>query len=103
MKRRKTVEIRKLIAMVNAKLAADETAFPRLNREYRQTLSTFLETILMDHGAYRGFSYLSKSMLDNPEEVPGINTLNLNGREFMFDDSAERFRDTDDSRIFFLD
>jgi hypothetical protein len=92
---RKTVDREVLVRRANNILAADETMFPRLNREVREAIFAFVSGLLHETGSYKGFSYIYPHQMDNPSETPGINGLVT---ELGYE---EAFRDTDNSRIFF--
>jgi hypothetical protein len=97
---RKTIKRETLIQIANRQLALDETAFPRCNREYRQSIINLIGSVLHESGCYRGFNYLSREQLANPDNTPGINTLP--GTSFLPESRDDRFKDTDDSRVFFI-
>jgi hypothetical protein len=60
---RKTVEVGKILAMVNVALAC-----PDSTPDGREALCTMLETVLMDAGSYQGYSYI------DTDEVEGNGT-----------------------------
>ena len=88
---RKTIDRAKLIDAANRIFRADEAAYPRLNKSYREGIQVFVSSLLMEHKSYNGFNYLEADDLDNPAEKPGIRWV----------DGDPDFSDTDNSRIFF--
>ena len=90
---RKTIEVGKILRMVNTFLAAKHTS-----ADERGAMCLFLEAVLFETGNYEGFRYLPDS--DYPDEVNG-----LGDRRFYFAsktvlaDEAEELRDVNKIRV----
>lgn len=84
---RKTVKIGELVELANRMILQSPDS-DRLGREYVQTM---VERILLDHGQYQGFSYLTPDeMLKSQSGVqPGIRP----------DQGPGQFIDTDPTRV----
>jgi len=96
MYKRKNIGIARLVEIVNKRNVESHCS-----REVRMGWNSLLEVVLHETGNYHGFGYLSNR--DLPGQVtPGIRyEKGPDGFYHPCDDYTERFRDTDDSRIFF--
>ena len=77
MKRRKTIEVDRLVDMVNQRNRQSICS-----QETRDGWNSFLESVLMETGNYKGFMYLDKHHVPAGED-PGIaddNTIIDNSR-----------------------
>jgi len=93
---RKTVNVRNLIEKVNHKNKVS-TCDPLV----RQGWNSLLEDILHQTDNYNGFNYYYESDLA-PNTTPGIRTeIDKYGVVTPCKDYEKRFKDTDDTRIFF--
>lgn len=85
MTRRKTIELRKLVDLVN-----DMNMAPSLPKDTRQGANTLLEQALHLSGQYQGFRYLTSN--DLPESVePGIVGQEENGKYIFGDESRRQY------------
>jgi hypothetical protein len=93
---RKTVKVKDLVEQINRK---NKTS--TCDRRVRQGWNALLEDILHTTGNYQGFNYYSDVDLADGL-TPGVRTeINKSGVLAPCADYGERFRGTDDSRIFF--
>jgi hypothetical protein len=90
---RKTIEVGKVLRMVNTFLAAKNTT-----ADERESMCSFLEAVLFETGNYEGFRYLPAS--DYPGEIDGTGTRRFYfASETVLADEAEELRDVNVIRV----
>jgi hypothetical protein len=94
---RKTIEIRKIVELVNRRNKLSTCNPSVSNPSVRRGWNSLLEEILHQSGCYEGFNYYSKKDLGEVIR-PGIR---LGEDGLVHPDIKERFRDTDDTRRFY--
>jgi len=81
---RKTVDVETILAYANGYLSAKEGSV-----EARRAIINMLEFALFSVNRYRGYNYLTKDQLANPEDRPGVKFDNL-GVDFINTDNTRR-------------
>ena len=92
---RKTLKVSELIEMVNVICKDSDPNYP----DIRQGAMNILESFLHKTGNYRGFRYLLKGECTGK---PGINHKIVNGSSMPHPDNILRFRDTDYTRVQYI-
>ena len=91
---RKTIKVETIKSMVNGMLLNSEDNY----QQGRESLTFFLERVLMDTNNYRGFSYLSVVDMNDSHYGTSVG-INLTEDKQFEPDSEKRLINTDHTRV----